>query len=30
MPGMDHLLTKAFLATGGAVAYKQLVRQAGR
>ena len=23
MPGMDHLLTKAFLATGGAVAYKQ-------
>lgn len=23
MPGMDHLLQKAFLATGGAVAYKQ-------
>jgi hypothetical protein len=23
MPGMDHILTKAFLATGGAVAYPQ-------
>jgi hypothetical protein len=31
MPGMDHILAKAFLATGGAVAYPQwcVVQQVG-